>query len=129
MNLKSLIVSSAISLFAVANSASAQWVGTSIGFGGSYSNTTFSGSCGNGSITTTSIGASIGVGYGNGYYGGCGPYYGGVVVPTVMPYYGCVPNYVPYNVYCPPVYAPPVVVAPYYGGGYWRGGYGGCGRR
>jgi hypothetical protein len=126
MNLKSLIVSAAISLSALASNASAQWGGGSVGFGGSYSRTSISGPYGgNTTITNTTLGGGINVGYGSGYGygGGYGGYYGGVVAPSVLPYYGgCGPAYVPYSpftgVYGNPCYPPAVVVAPVvYGGG------------
>jgi hypothetical protein len=128
MNLKSLIVSAAVSLSALTSSASAQWSGGSVGFGGSYSRTSISGpNGGNTTITNTSLGGGINVGYGSGYgygYGGGygGGYYGGCGVPAVLPYYGGVPAYVPYSpftgCYGNPYYPPAVVVAPViYGGG------------
>ena len=127
MNLKSLIVSAAVSLSAFASSASAQWSGGSVGFGGSYSRTSISGpNGGNTTITNTSLGGGINVGYGSGYGygygGGYGGYYGGCGVPAVLPYYGGVPAYVPYSpftgCYGNPYYPPAVVVAPViYGGG------------
>jgi hypothetical protein len=124
MNLKTVLASFTLCLSAFATNAHAQWVGTSVGFGGSYSNTTVSGSMGNGSITTTTIGGGFGVGVG-GYYGGCGPYYGGYVAPAPLPYYGYAPVYTPYYApyYAAPCYRPPVVY-----GGYGYGGYG-CGVR
>jgi len=128
MNLKTLFVSTVVSLASLASSASAQWGGTSVGvgFGGSYSRTSISGPYGgNTTITNTSLGGGIGVGYNSGYYGGGygGGYYGGVPAPAVLPYYGgCAPAYVPYSpftgCYGNPYYAPAVVVAPVvYGGG------------
>jgi|694.fasta_scaffold32560_15 hypothetical protein len=130
MNLKSLIVSAALSLSAFSSSASAQWSGGSVGvgFGGSYSRTSISGPYGgNTTITNTTLGGGINVGYGSGYGygygGGYGGYYGGAVAPSVLPYYGgCAPAYVPYSPftrgYGNPCYPPAVVVAPVvYGGG------------
>ena len=131
MNLKSLIVSATLSLSAMTSTVFAQYYGggsVGVGFGGSYSRTSISGPCGgNTTITNTSLGGGINVGYGSGYGygygGGYGGYYGGVVAPSVLPYYGgCGPAYVPYSpftgVYGNPCYPPAVVVAPVvYGGG------------
>ena len=112
-------------------SASAQYSGGSVNFGGGYSKTTVTGPNGrSGSITNTSFGGGInmfggnggGYGYGGGGYGGygggyggCGGYGGGGGYPVVLPYYGgcCAPVYVPYspftNCYAVPYY-PPVFV-------------------
>ena len=133
MNLKSLFVSTVLSLTALASNASAQYYGSgssvNVGFGGSYSKTTITGpNGGSSSITNTSLGGGIGVGYGSvsGYGGGYGygGYAGGCVAPAVLPYYGgCAPAYIPYSpftrCYGNPYY-PPVVVAPVV--------YGGCGQ-
>lgn len=102
-------------------SASAQYSGGSVNFGGGYSKTTVTGPNGrSGSITNTSFGGGInmfggnGGGYGGGY-GGYGGYGGGYGYPVVLPYYGgaCAPVYVPYspftNCYAAPYY-PPVFV-------------------
>lgn len=126
MTLKTLIVSSTLAL---ASAASAQWSGYGVnaGFGGSYNRTSISGpNGGSTTITNTSLGGGIGVGFGGGgYYGGGyggGGYYGGGYAPSILPYGGCAPAYVPYspftNTWGNPCYPPAVVVAPVvYGGG------------
>ena len=135
MTLKTLIVSSTLALTSL---ASAQYYGggnaygVNVGFGGSYNRTNISGpNGGSTTITNTSLGGGIGVGVaGGGYYGGApvygggygGGYYGGGYAPSILPYGGCAPAYVPYspftNTWGNPCYPPAVVVAPVvYGGG------------
>jgi hypothetical protein len=124
MTLKTLIVSSTLALSSI---ASAQWGGSSsgygvnVGFGGSYNRTNISTPRGNTTITNTQLGGGINVGFGGNSYGGIGPaplpYYGGMPCPAPMPCYPA-PVY-PAYVSSPVYVAGPYVVYPAAAGGQW----------
>ena len=127
MTLKTLIVSSTLALSSI---ASAQWGGSSsgygvnVGFGGSYNRTNISTPRGNTTITNTQLGGGLNVGFGSNSYGGVGcgfpapaplPYYGGAPCVAPMPCYPVYPAYVTSPVYV----AGPYVVYPPAAGGQW----------
>ena len=92
-------VSSIVLALSLGSVASAQWSGSglSVGIGGGWSQSNWSGNGGRGgSVTNSYINGGIGYtqnsgyygggGGGGGYYGGGGGYYGGGGYPVIIPY-------------------------------------------
>ncbi len=116
------IVSSIVLALSMGSVASAQWggggSGLSVGIGGGWSQTNWSGNGGRGgSVTNSYINGGIGYSQNSGYYGGGGCYGGGGYYGGGGCYGGGYPVIIPYspftNTWGNPCYTPQVYV-PYY---------------